>query len=157
MDGPVKERATLRFAVGIFDAWADAQASVLELATAETTYSSFNFLGLHRVLAPVAAREDSGMLLLDLPFPANRELIVGTSGPVANGLADRLTAKADSLGSALGLWLIPRHAAHLEQAVIAGKIVLFVQLFDDDGERRACRSLLARSSNSVGVHDMVGP
>jgi len=31
-----------------------------------------------------------------------------------------------------------------------------VQLFDNDGERRACQSLLARSSNSVGVHDIVG-
>jgi hypothetical protein len=157
VDEPVNERATLRFAVGIFDAWVDAQASIQDLDTAETTYSPFSFLGLHRVLAPVAAREHSGMSLLDLPFPGNRELIAGTSGPVANGLAIRLTANADSLSSALGSWLIPRHAAHLEQAVVAGKIVLFVQLFDDDGERRACQSLLARSSNSVGVHDMVGP
>jgi hypothetical protein len=92
-----------------------------------------------------------------LPFPTNRELIAATVGPLADRLAARLDANADTLASALGRWLIPRHAVQLQDAVAAGKIVLLVQLFDNDGERRACRSLLARSSNSVGVHDILGP
>ena len=35
-------------------------------------------------------------------------------------------------------------------------MILWVQLFDNDDERRAYQSLLARSSNSVGVHDLLG-
>ena len=94
--------------------------------------------------------------LRDLPFPTNRELIAATVGPLADRLAARLEAKADTLASALGHWLIRRHAVQLQDAVAAGKIVLLVQIFDNDDERRACQSLLARSSNSVGVHDIVG-
>ena len=74
----------------------------------------------------------------------------------ADRLAAKLAGKADTLAAALGCWLIPRHAAQLEQAVVAGKFILWVQLFDNDDERLASRSLLARSSNSVGVHDIVG-
>jgi hypothetical protein len=44
----------------------------------------------------------------------------------------------------------------LQQAVEEGKLLLWVQLFDNEDERRAYRSLLATSSNSVGVHDLVG-
>jgi hypothetical protein len=51
--------------------------------------------------------------------------------------------------------LIPRHAAHLQAAVEHGRILLWVQLFDNDDERRAYQSLLARSCNSVGVHDLI--
>ena len=57
---------------------------------------------------------------------------------------------------ALSRWLIARHAAHLQTAVEDGKILLWVQLFDYADERRAYQSLLASSSTSVGVHDLVG-
>jgi len=96
------------------------------------------------------------MSLLDLAFPADRELIAATRGPLTDRLAARLSARADTLASALGRWLIPRHALQLQDAVAAGKIILLVQLFDNADEQRAYRSLLARSSNSVGVHDIVG-
>jgi hypothetical protein len=148
----VSERPTLRFAVGIFDAWADVQASVRELTDEGMAQSASSVLGLHRIRAPIVARASSGMSLLDLPFPGNKDLIAGTVGPVA----DRLAAKADTLASALGHWLVPRHAAQLQEAVAAGKIILWMQLFDNDDERHAYRSLLARSSNSVGVHDIFG-
>ena len=62
---------------------------------------------------------------------------------------------AETLTAALGHWLIPRHAAQLQEAVSAGQVILWAQLFDNDDERRAYRRLLARSSNSVGVHDIV--
>jgi hypothetical protein len=151
----VNERATLRFAVGVFDAWPEVNATVCELTGGGMNESAFSVLGLHRILAPAASR-DGPTSLLDLPFPTNPELIAATVGPLADRLAARLQAKADTLASALGHWLIPRHAAQLQDAVAAGKIVLAVQLFDNDGERRACQSLLARSSNSVGVHDIAG-
>jgi hypothetical protein len=77
----------------------------------------------------------------------------------------RLCVDADQRGSvvdcgasetaALTPWLIAHHATQLQEAVATGKIILWVQLFDNDDERRAYRSLLARSSNSVGVHDIV--
>lgn len=152
----MNERATLRFAVGVFDAWPEVNATVRELTGGGMNDSAFSVLGLHRILAPAASCGGSPASLLDLPFPTNRELIAATVGPLADRLAARLEAKADTLASALGHWLIPRHAAQLQNAISAGKIVLVVQLFDNDGERRACQSLLARSSNSVGVHDIAG-
>ena len=152
----MNERTTLRFAVGVFDAWPELDATVRELTGGGMQESAFSVLGLHRILAPAASRGGCPTSLQDLPFPTNRELIAATIGPLADRLAARLEAKADTLASALGYWLIPRHAVQLQDAVAAGKIVLLVQLFDNDGERRACQSLLARSSNSVGVHDIVG-
>ena len=71
-------------------------------------------------------------------------------------LAWRLALGAPTLQSALAHWLIPRHAAQLQGAVDNGRIILWVQLFDNDDERRAYQSLLARSCNSVGVHDLIG-
>jgi hypothetical protein len=152
----VNEPPRLRFAVGIFGGWPDLEACVGELTAAGMVQSAFNLLGLRRVLAPVAERSSDHLRLRELPFPGNKELVAGTTGPVAERLAMRLVADGDTLRSALAHWLIPRHAAQLEEAVAAGKIVLWVQLFDNDDERRAYRSLLARSSNAVGVHDLVG-
>jgi hypothetical protein len=152
----VNEGATLRFAVGVFDAWPEVDATVRELTGGGMNESAFSVLGLHRILAPATSPGGGPTPLRHLPFPTNQELIAATVGPLADRLAARLAAKADTLASALGRWLIPRHAVQLQDAVAAGKIVLLVQLFDNDGERRACQSLLARSSNSVGVHDIVG-
>jgi hypothetical protein len=152
MEQLVVEHLTLRFAVGTFDRWRDVQATVSELTAAGVAQSSFSCLGHRRVLGATAA--DEGMTLRELPFPGNREPIAGTAGPLSDRLAARLAAKSDTLASALGSWLIPRHAAQIEQAVAADKIILWVQLFDTADELRAYRSLLARSSNSVGVHDL---
>jgi hypothetical protein len=152
----VGERSMLRFAVAIFDGWADVQATVRELTAAGMAENSFNCLGLYRVLAPLAARPDNRMSLRDLPFSGDAELTSVTDGPLAACLAERLRMGAETLTSALGHWLIPRHAAQLQEAVSAGQVILWAQLFDNDDERRAYRSLLARSSNSVGVHDIVG-
>jgi hypothetical protein len=152
----VNERATLRFAVGVFDAWPEVDATVRELTGGGMSETAFSVLGLHRILAPAASRGGNATPLQDLAFPTNQELIAATVGPLADRLVARMEAKADTLASALAHWLIPRHAIQLQDAVAAGKIVLLVQLFDNDGERRACRSLLARSSNSVGVHDIAG-
>jgi len=90
-----------------------------------------------------------------LPFPGNLEPITCTSGALADCLTERLIAGALSLKDALGHWLIPRHAAHLEDAILAGKILFWIRVGDADDERRAYHSLLAHSSNSVGVHDLV--
>jgi hypothetical protein len=146
----------LRFAVGIFDTWAGVQASVHDLTSAGMAESRFNYLGLNRVLSPPSAPPEPNLSLCDLPFPGNADPASASDGPLVAILLGRLGRDARTLASALGHWLIPRHAAQLQDAVAAGKIVLWVQLLDNDEERRACRSLLARSSNSVGVHDIVG-
>ena len=156
VDKLVSGRPTLRFAVGNFDMWADVQATVSDLTVGGMAENSFNCLGLHRVLAPLAARPDNRMSLRDLPFSRNVELTSVTDGPLAACLAERLKMGAETLTAALGHWLMPRHAAQLQDAVSAGKIVLWAQLFDNDDERLAYRSRLLRSSNSVGVHDIVG-
>ena len=49
----------------------------------------------------------------------------------------------------------PRHAEQIQDAVEQGKIVLWVRLLDSEDEPLAYRSLLAGSSYSVGVHDLV--
>ena len=151
----VSEPPTLRFAVGIFDMWTDVQATVRDLTVGGMADNSFNCLGLHRVLAPLAARPDNRMSLRDLPFSGDAELTSVTDGPLAACLAERLGMGAETLTAALGHWLIPRHAAQLQEAVSAGQVILWAQLLDNNDERRAYRSLLARSSNSVGVHDIV--
>jgi len=95
------------------------------------------------------ARERDALLPGALHLQAVVEL--GEVETLADRLAAKLAGTADTLAGALGCWLIPRHAAQVEEAVAAGKFFLWVQLFDNDDERRAYRS-----SNSVGVHDIVG-
>jgi hypothetical protein len=155
VDKFVSEQPALRFAVGIFDTWADVQTTVRDLTAGGMAENNFNCLGLHRVLGPLAARPDNRMSLRYLPFSRDVELTSVTDGPLAECLAERLRMGAGTLTAALGHWLIPRHAAQLQEAVSAGKVILWAQLFDNDDERRAYRSLLARSSNSVGVHDII--
>jgi hypothetical protein len=143
---------TLRFAVAAFDTWDRVQPALQDLTGAGSPPQSFSYLGLQRVLAPA----DQGLLLQPLPFPGNAELICCSDGPVAERLAGRLGTGAPTLKAALGRWLIPRHAAHLQDAVEGGKIVLWVQILDIESELRAYQSLLTKTSNSVGVHDLVG-
>jgi hypothetical protein len=154
VDKRVGQGPTLRFAVAIFDTAAEVRAAVRELIAGGMSEKSFNCLGLRRVLSQAAT--GGAMSLRDLPFPSNANLTSATDGPVAACLAQRLGMGAETLMAALSHWLIPRHAALLQDAAAAGKIILWVQIFDNDEERRAYRSLLARSSNSVGVHDIVG-
>jgi hypothetical protein len=146
----------MRVAVGVFDTGAKVNDAVQELTSVGMSQGAFSVLGLRRVLAPALPQPSDLMRTRDLPFPANTELIAATTGPVADRLAAQLARKADTLAAALAHWLSPRHAAELQDSVTAGKLILFVQLIDNEDERRAYRSLLARSSNSVGVHDLVG-
>jgi len=149
---------TSRFAVATFDTWSSIHTTLQDLSSGGSNQSDLNCLGLHRVLAQSGGLTSAAPAfgLRELPFQNNAELISCTSGPVADRLAWRLTLGAATLQSALTHWLIPRHAAHLQAAVEGGRIILWVQLFDNDDERRAYQSLLARSCNSVGVHDLLG-
>jgi hypothetical protein len=149
---------TSRFAVAAFDTWSGVNTTLQDLRSSGSTLGDLDCLGLHRVLAQrgeLTASKPS-MRLRELPFQKSPQLISCTSGPVAERLAWRLALGAPTLQSALSHWLIPRHAAHLQAAVEDGRIILWVQLFDNDDERRAYQSLLARSCNSVGVHDLLG-
>ena len=158
LDKRVTNSPTLRFAVAPFDTWDGVQTTLSDLAFGSSLTKNSHCLGLQRVLGdrPKMAVNYGPIPLHQLPFPGNAELIGCTSGPVADRLAWRLSLGAPTLKAALSHWLIPRHAAHLQEAVERGRIVLWLQLFGDDDERRAYRSLLARSSNAVGVHDLIG-
>ena len=149
---------TSRFAVAAFDSWSGVHTTLHDLSTGGSRINDLNCLGLHRVLAAAGGfgAKDPSLRLCALPFQHSPELISCTLGPVAERLAWRLALGAPTLQVALGHWLIPRHAAQLQSAVNDGRIILWVQLFDNEDERRAYQSLLARSSNSVGVHDLIG-
>ena len=144
--------STLRFAVAAFDTWEGMQPALRELIGGGSPQQSFNYLALQRILRDAGR----GMVLQPLPFPGNRELISCSDGPVARRLAGCLGTGAQTLRGALGRWLIPRHAARLEDTVEGGGILLWVHVPDNESERRAYQSLLAQTSQPVGVHDLVG-
>ena len=148
----------LRFAVAAFDTWDDLRNALQHLSSRGSRSDVTSCLGLQRVLTGTAAIAalPPATVIQELPFPENLHRIGCTAGQLAQCLVERLRAGAPTLKVALTHWLIPRHAAQLQEAVEAGRIILWVQLFDNEDERRAYRSLLARSSNSVGVHDLVG-
>lgn len=148
----------LRFAVATFDSLGRTREAVEHLSLEGFRNDAFSCLGLYRVLIDSVAKSEWPVAadIQELLFPCNSQRICCTAGPVARRLAERLRAGSPHLQAALGYWLIPRHAAHFQDAVERGEIILWVQLFDSDGEREAYRSLLAKSSNSVGVHDLDG-
>ena len=153
----VAEYPDLRFAVGTFDSWTQLRNVLHDVRLRGLALDSFNCLALERIFAgkTIVAPSKERVSVQSLGFPGSREAICCTSGPLADCLAERLRSGALSLKDALGLWLVPRHAAHFQKAVEGGKILLWIRLTDADDERRAYQSLLAHSSNSVGVHDLV--
>ena len=153
------EQPKLRFAVGTFDSWPQIRAALSDLRARGLVLDSFNCLALERIFTGTAlvAPNQEPVAVQSIAFPESAALIACTSGPLADRLLRRLAAGAHSLKEALGHWLIPRHAAHFEEAVRAGKILFWIRVGDADDERRAYQSLLAHSSNSVGVHDLVLP
>lgn len=147
---------TLRFAVATFDTWGGLRSTLQSLMLDGLDRAAISLLGQRQVL--VDAPTDDVLLAFEpyeLQFPGNREPICCTRGLLAERLAGQLQAGAITLKSALSRWLIPRHAAEIENAVELGRIVLWIQLFDNEGEHRAYRRLLAGTSHSVGVHDLV--
>ena len=156
---PLTEQPKLRFAVGTFDTWSQVREALRDLRARGFVLDSFNCIALKRLFSGkiIMAPDHESVAVQALPFPSSSELIACTSGPLANCLMERLASGAPSLKHALGLWLIPRHAAHFQAAVQAGGILLWIRVADADDERRAYQSLLAHSSNSVGVHDLVLP
>jgi hypothetical protein len=149
----VTDLPTLRFAIAAFDTWAEAQKALHALNAGGKKINDVSYLAQQRILEDAVT--SNGRQVVHL-FGGTDGGIGCSAGPVADRLAGRLASGATTMKAALGRWLIPRHAAHLQQAVDEGKILLWVQLFDNDEERRAYQSLLATSSNSVGVHDLVG-
>ena len=159
VDDRVNQHPTqLRFAVATFDTWDDLRNALQHLSLEGLRSDVTSCLGLQHIFTGAAAIAalPAAAAIQELPFPENLHRICCTAGQLAQCLAERLRAGAPTLKVALTHWLIPRHAAQLQEAVEAGRIILWVQLFDSEGERRAYRSLLARSSNSVGVHDLIG-
>ena len=156
---PLTEQPKLRFAVGTFDSWSQVRDALRDLRVRGLVLDSFNCLALTHLFSgrTILAPDQEPVAVQALPFSGRSAAIACTSGPLANRLMERLAAGASSLRDALGLWLIPRHAAHFEDAVHAGRILLWIRVADADDERLAYHCLLAHSSNSVGVHDLMMP
>lgn len=146
---------TLRYAVATFDTWDGLLQALQHPDLDGLRTEGFCCLGLQRVFAdrPAIGALPS-IAIQELPFPESVQPVCCTPGRLAQRLLERLRAGAPTLQAALGHWLIPRHAAELQNTVEHGRIVLWIQLFDSEDEHRAYRSLLARSSSSVGVHDL---
>ena len=145
-----------RFAVATFETWDGLQKALDELVDSGSASQVFSCLGLPHVFeSRPRALSDKLRSDRELKFASSPQSVCCTSGPLADCLMSRLNAGATTLGGALGHWLIPRHAADIQRAVLAGQIVVWVQLFDSTDERRAYDALLANSSRSVGVHDLV--
>jgi hypothetical protein len=156
---PLTEQPKLRFAVGTFETWPQVREALHDLRVRGVVLDCFNCLALKRAFSgkTIVAPKQEPLSVQALPFPDSAELIACTAGPLADSLKARLDSGASNLKHALGLWLIPRHAAHFQDAVQAGRILLWIRVVDGDDERSACQSLLAHSLNSVGVHDLVLP
>lgn len=156
-NGPSQLQATLkvtpddplRFAVASFSTLDEVHGVSLALASVQGPPSKVSYLGLQKVLGAGATN------LQTLPFPGNTSLVACSKGLVAERLAARLSEGERSLGRALATWLIPRHADEIERAVEHGNVVVWVQLQDNENERRAYRTLLDAGCRSVGVHDLV--
>jgi hypothetical protein len=147
---------TLRFAVATFDTGNGLREALQNLRLEGLGNGAFNCLGLDEILTDAMVPPLSpGEVRQELCFPGNIRPIGCTVGVLAEHLSERLHAGAPTLQAALGHWLIPRHAAQIQDAVEQGMIVLWVRLFAGGDESIAYRSLLAGSSHSVGVHDLV--
>jgi len=149
----------LRFAVGTFDGWSPLQEALRDARDRGIHFDNLSCLALERLFAgkTILVPRQKPLVIETLPFPNNPRLVACTSGRLATCLLQRLRLGAGSLKDALGHWLIPRHATHFENAVEAGKIVPWIQVADAHDERRTCEWLLARSSDSVNVHDFALP
>jgi hypothetical protein len=145
-----------RYAVGTFDGWPQLPAALCDARARGLVLDSFNCLALERLFAAktILAPSQEAVPVRVLPFADGAPAIACTAGPLADCLMDRLRSGATSLKEALGHWLIPRHAAQFENAVRAGKILLWIRLADADDERRAYQCLLANNCDVVGVHDL---
>ncbi|HXF54419.1 MAG TPA: hypothetical protein VNK52_09890 [Hyphomicrobiaceae bacterium] len=153
------EAHILRFAVGAFDDWTDLDRGIKDLRRRGFVPDRCSCLALERTFAGTALPHGLRPVtaIRQLAFPNGRGAFACTSGPLADCLADRLRLGATTLDDALRSWLLPRHAAHFQELVETGKILLWVLLADAEDERRACQSLLIHSSDAVGVHDLGAP
>jgi hypothetical protein len=151
----------LRFAVGIFDSWERLRGGVRDLGTRDLRIDDVNCLGLLRVFAPQhtvgAASWNQLLRIREFAFPANSGPIACTSGPLAERLGHAAQVGAASPGGGFRHLVSAPHADYFQERVEAGNIQLWVRIANADDERHACQSLLALSSGTVGVHDLVSP
>jgi len=149
------EPPRLRFVVGTFDAWSQLAMASQDLANHGIASKNLSFLALkHEFSGQCDPPSEVVGSIRELPFSVGPKTICCTSGPVADCLVERQRLGARTLKDALGLWLIPRHATHFQGAVGNAHILIWVQVFDDEGERLANQSLLANGADFVGVHDL---
>jgi hypothetical protein len=162
------EKTIIRFAVGTLGNWQEAATGLRDLRLRGLDTRLVSLLALKRVFsikaAPKRISTDKAfsatakpaplLQLQELAFPCEQDRLCCTRGPLADCLNMRRSLGAPTLQQALGYWLVPRHAAHLAQAATKGRILMWIQVLDADDESHACRSLLAHSSDAVGVHDL---
>jgi hypothetical protein len=148
----LSETSPIRFAVGTFEHWQQLQKATKDLRRHGLDPRGFTYLAVRRSFNAGIVWTDAPLLVLE--FQDAPEPISCTAGALSDCLQARIAAGARTLKEALAYWLLPRHAAHFQQMIDQGKIQLWIKLARADEERSAYESLLADSSNSVGVHDL---
>lgn len=150
------EPATARFAVGDFRAWHAARETLGGLCALGVKTDAISLLGLRRLFQDEAATKHAAALEVhELAFRLSPDVVCCTPGVLARHLADGLGNGAASLGDALSLWLMPRTAQRIQLLIDDGVLLVWVQVFDVDDERRACTGLLTYCLTGVEVHDLV--
>jgi hypothetical protein len=145
-----------RYVVGSFDDWLHVREALRDARSRGLVLAKFYCVALERVFAgkTIPGPMKDVLPFRGLPFSDSVETICCTDGPLADCLMDRLNTGARNLKGALGPWLIPRRATQFESMVVSGKILLWLRVADDGGERDAYRIFFAHSSDLVGVRDL---
>jgi hypothetical protein len=156
-ESPIVQRPKpLRIAVGKFDDWRQLQDALRDASNRGFLLDSLNCLALERVFAGKAATALNTKVdgIHPILFPDGSGQIACTEGPLADCLRERLQFGARTLKEALAHWLIPRHAADLEDTVFAGKILLWISLVDAEDERQGTMVLVYSATKGLAAMAM---
>lgn len=152
----MNEPAKARFAVGDFKSW-DAVAETLGgLRSLGVKTDAISFLGSRQHFVDgAAARLGAAPEVRELTYRRGPNVVCCTPGVLAERLAGGPGKDAGSLGDALSRWLMPEAARRIQRSIDDGVLLMWVQIFDADDERRACTGLLTYCLSGVEVHDFV--
>lgn len=153
-----------RYAVGAFDGWERVLDALRQLQSRGLDLGSVSLLATKRALEceakPLSAEATAVVKsvlerAIAFEFPLSDTVVCCTDGLLADHISARFKQGAANLMEALATWLLRRHAEGLERAVRRGRILMWIQLFDVEGERNACEVLLAVGCGTVEVHDFM--
>jgi hypothetical protein len=150
------ESAPARFAVGDFQTWDAAGETLRGLSALGVKMDAISMLGLRRLfLLEAGSQHMPARQLRELAFGQSPDVVCCTPGILAERLDGGLAKGAATVGNAFSRWLPPQAAQRIQQSINDGLLLVWVQVFDANDERRACTGLLTFCLNGVEVHDLL--